>query len=317
VKSEQLTTAVLTGGPGREREVSIESGRCVAEALEQAGVKVVVADVKPDKLSILDDKTIDVFFVAIHGTFGEDGEIQQILENKGLIYTGSGPEASKLAFDKWESKKRFTAAGIDTPEAIRFEQGTKNIEEQIRQIGQKYVIKPVREGSTIGITIANEPKAAIATAEKCAEEFGDCMIERFVSGREITVGILGEEALPILEIRPKNGFYDYHSKYIDDKTQYLFDTIDEPTLVDKIQKSAIDCFNALCCRGVARVDFILDEDNRPNVLEINTIPGMTNHSLLPKEAQKAGISMSRLCLRMVEMALAGADNVYKKTTRIQ
>ncbi|MFH1372106.1 MAG: D-alanine--D-alanine ligase [Planctomycetota bacterium] len=309
-KPGQIKIAVLMGGVSRERDISIESGRCVAEALKQAGVNVVVADVKPDELSVLDDKAIDVFFIALHGTFGEDGVLQAILESKGLIYTGSGTQASQLAFDKWASKKRFAEAGIATPESILFESGEKSpdIEQRIRKLGEKYVVKPLCEGSTFGISIVDNPKSAIETAEKCAQEFGDCMIERFIKGRELTVGVLAKEALPIIEIRPRAGFYDYHAKYIDDGTEYLFDTIDNPDLTAEIQKTAMDCFSALGCRGAARVDLILDDEDRPYVLEINTIPGMTSHSLLPKAAAKAGIPMSRLCMRMVEQALAEADS---------
>lgn len=303
----QLKVAVLMGGISRERDVSIESGRCVAEALKQAGVNVVAADVKPDKLDILEDNSIDVFFIALHGRWGEDGVLQEILESKGLIYTGSGPQASRLAFDKWESKKSFAAAGVATPDAILFDPNKDaEIEDRIRRLGQKYVVKPLREGSTFGISIADNAEQAVAAARKCSAEFGDCMIEKFISGREITVSVLGKDALPILEIRTRGGFYDYHAKYLDDKTEYLFDTINNPALVAQIQKSAIDCFNSLGCRGVGRVDFIIGDDGRPYVLEINTIPGMTSHSLLPKAAAKTGISMSRLCLRIVEMALADA-----------
>jgi D-alanine-D-alanine ligase len=311
--------AVLLGGVSRERDVSIESGRCVADALKQAGVNVVVADVKPDpsrlgiepwqvKLDILEDHSIDVFFIALHGTFGEDGVLQEILESKGLVYTGSPPKASRLAFDKWASKEYFTKAGVPTPDAILFEPDKgAEIEGQIRRLGKKYVVKPLREGSTFGISIVNDPKSVIDTAEKCAQEFGDCMIEKFIAGREFTVSVLGKEALPVLEIRAPGGFYDYRAKYINDSTEYLFDTIDSPVLAAEIQKMAIDCFNALGCRGVARVDFIVGDENIPYVLEINTIPGMTSHSILPKAAAKAGISMSQLCMRMVEMALAEAN----------
>jgi D-alanine-D-alanine ligase len=325
-KPSQIKVAVLMGGVSREREVSIESGRCVAEALKQAGVNVVVADVKPDpsrlgvepwqvKLDILEDHSIDVFFIALHGTFGEDGVLQEILESKGLIYTGSGPQASKLAFDKWASKEYFTKAGIPIPDAILFEPNKDaEIEDRIRRLGKKYVVKPLREGSTFGVSIVNDPKSVIDTAEKCAQEFGDCMIEEFIAGREFTVSVLGKDALPILEIRAKSGFYDYQAKYLDDQTQYLFDTINDAALVTRIQKSAIDCFNSLGCRGVARVDFIVDGEDVPYVLEINTIPGMTSHSLLPKAAAKAGISMSQLCMKMVEMALA-ETNIHGTSVR--
>lgn len=319
-KPSQIKVAVLMGGISRERDISIASGNCVADALKQAGVNVVTADVKPNELSVLDDESIDVFFIALHGTFGEDGVLQEILESKGLVYTGSPAQASRLAFDKWESKEYFAKAGIPTPDAILFEQNwcaqhtlqepskTAEIEDRIRRLGQKYVIKPLREGSTIGITIADNVSQAVSNAKKCAAEFGDCMIEEFVPGKELTVSILGKDALPILEIRAPGGFYDYRAKYINDSTEYLFDTIDSQVLTAEIQKMAIDCFNSLGCRGFARVDFILGNDGRPYVLEINTIPGMTSHSLLPKAAVKAGISMSQLCMRIVDMALAETNS---------
>ena len=315
--AEPIKVAVLMGGISREREVSIQSGKCVADALKKAGANVITSDIRPDALDILDDETIDVFFIALHGTFGEDGQIQKILESKGLIYTGSGPLASRLAFDKWESKKRFTAAGVTMPDSILFEPGKKGaaIEKKIRQLGSKYVIKPLREGSTIGISIADDPKSAVEAAKKCAAEFGDCMIESFIKGTEITVGILGKLSLPILEIRPPTGFYDYHAKYIGDKTEYLFDSLNDRALVDKVQESAITCFNSLGCRGAARVDFIIGDDGKPYALEINTIPGMTSHSLLPKAAAKIGISMSRLCLKIVELALADLKKAHKTDDR--
>lgn len=316
---DELKIAVLMGGPSRERDVSLQSGKCVAEALKKAGVNVVTSDIKPDALGILDDETIDIFFIALHGTFGEDGQLQKILESKGLIYTGSSSRASRLAFDKWESKKRFIAAGVTMPDSILFEPGKKNadLEQRIRQLGSKYVVKPLREGSTIGISIAADPKNAVEAAKKCAAEFGECMIERFIKGREVTVSILGKQALPILEIRPPAGFYDYHAKYIGDKTEYLFDSINDPALVDKIQESAITCFDSLGCRGAARVDFIIGDDGEPYALEINTIPGMTSHSLLPKAAAKTGLSMSRLCLKIVELALADSAIAQERAGRRQ
>jgi D-alanine-D-alanine ligase len=315
--AEPIKVAVLMGGISREREVSIQSGKCAADALKKAGANVITSDIRPDALNILDDETIDVFFIALHGTFGEDGELQKILESRGVIYTGSDSKASRLAFDKWESKKIFTAAGVTMPDSILFEPGEKTaaVEEQIHQLGKKYVVKPLREGSTIGISIADDAKSAAEAAKKCAKEFGDCMIESFIKGREITVSILGNVALPIIEIRPPAGFYDYHAKYIGDKTEYLFDSLNNPALVDKVQESAITCFNSLGCRGAARVDFIIGDDGKPYALEINTIPGMTSHSLLPKAAAKIGLSMGRLCLKIVELALTDLTKAHKTTGR--
>jgi D-alanine-D-alanine ligase len=297
--------AVLMGGVSRERAISLQSGRCVEQALKQAGVNVVAADIAPNKLDILDDKSIDVFFIALHGTFGEDGELQTILEKKRLVYTGSGPAAGRLAFDKWASKKAFAKAGVMTPAAIMYAPGEdeKELEKQVEQLGEKYVVKPLREGSTIGVLIVGDARSAVDAAKKCSQDFGDCMIEQHIAGREITVGILGRKALPIIEIRTQTGFYDYQAKYLDDRTQYLFDTL-EPATEKRIQQSAMACFDALGCRHLARVDFMISEDGNAYVLEANTIPGMTTHSLLPKAAAKAGLSMSDLCVAIVNAAVA-------------
>ena len=296
--------AVLAGGIGAERGVSLQSGRCVAEALEEAGLNVVAADIRPDNLDILEDGSVDVFFPALHGEFGEDGQLQQILEDKSLLYTGSGPAASKLAFDKMTSKKLFAEAGVATPVAIEFSDETdiRQLEEQLQHFADKYVIKPVDQGSSVGISIVSAPNEAMATAQKTLHEFGNCMIEEFIAGREITVSILGNLTLPIIEIRSKTGFYDYQAKYIDEHTEYLFDTIGDPALAAKISQAALDCFNVLGCRGFARADFILSAEEIAYALEVNTIPGFTTHSLLPKAAAKAGFPMSGLCAKIVEMA---------------
>ncbi len=291
------------GGIGEERDISIRSGRCVAQALKEAGLNVVSADIGPDNLDILQDGDIDVFFLALHGRFGEDGQLQQILEDKSLIYTGSGPAASKLAFDKLDSKKCFAKAGVATPKVINFDARTETaeLEKQLLQLSKRFVVKPVRQGSTIGVTIVDDPKSALVAGRECLAKFGDCMIEEFIPGKEITVGILENRALPIIEIRPAEEFYNYHAKYIDEQTEYFFDTI-EPTLAAKIQADALACFNTLGLRHFARVDFILGDNQKPCVLEANTIPGMTTHSLFPMAAAKTGLSMSGLCVKIIEAA---------------
>jgi D-alanine-D-alanine ligase len=300
----QLKVAVLMGGIGEEREVSIQSGTCIAEALKQAAFNVITSDISPDNINILEDDSIDMFFIALHGKFGEDGQLQQILEDKSLLYTGSGPAASRLAFDKIASKKVFARAGIVTPKSITFDDrtNTEQLEKQLSQLGNRFVVKPVRQGSTVGVTIVDDPKSALADARRCLTDFGDCMIEEYIVGREITVGILENRALPIIEIKPKTGFYDYEAKYIDTQTGFLFDTIDNPALVDRISADAVTCFDALGCRHFARADFILANDGTPYVLEVNTIPGFTTHSLLPMAAAKTGLSMSELCKKIIEAA---------------
>jgi len=256
-------------------------------------------------MSILDDKSIDVFFLALHGRFGEDGELQQILEDKTLTYTGSGPAASRLAFDKMAGKKIFAKAGIKTPPAVIFNGSadTGQVEKQLQRLGNKYVIKPIRQGSSVGISIVDSAQKAVVAGRNVLKEFGDCMIEKFIAGPELTVGILCNQPLPIIEIRPANNFYDYRAKYVDEQTEFLFDTIADASLVWEIQKAALDCFNVLGCRHMARVDLILGDDGKPYVLEVNTIPGFTSHSLLPKAAARAGISMSELCIKIVQAAL--------------
>ena len=303
--NRKLKVAVLMGGIGEERDISIQSGSCVTQALKESGLNTIAADIRPDNMDILEDGGIDVFFIALHGRFGEDGQLQQILEDKALVYTGSGPTASRLAFDKLASKTRFAKAGITAPKAIKFDgqTETKELEKQLLQLPDRFVVKPVRQGSTIGVTIVDDPKSALLAARECSSKFGDCIIEEFIPGREITVGILEGRALPIIEIKSKTGFYDYQAKYLDQRTEFLFDTIDDPTLTEKIHAAALSCFNSLGCRHFARVDFILCEQGIANALEINTIPGLTTHSLLPKAAAKAGLSMSDLCVRIIEATL--------------
>ena len=296
--------AVLAGGIGAERDISIQSGRGVADALKEAGFEVVTADIRPDNLDILNDKSIDVFFPALHGKFGEDGRLQQILENRSLLYSGSGPTASSLAFDKMASKKLFEEIGVATPAAIEFgpETDIDRLEEQLRYLTNSYVVKPIRQGSSVGVSIVSTPHEAVEAAKETFSEFGDCMIEEFVPGMEVTVGILHDQALPIIEVRVKSGFYDYHAKYVDEQTEYLFDTVTDPAIAANISQAALDCFDALGCRHFARVDFLLGNDRIVYALEVNTIPGFTSHSLLPKAAAKAGLSMSDLCNNIVEAA---------------
>ncbi|MGA1980435.1 MAG: D-alanine--D-alanine ligase [Sedimentisphaerales bacterium] len=301
----RVKVAVLMGGIGEERDISIQSGSCVAQALKEAGLDVVTSDVGPDNLDILEDSSIDVFFLALHGRFGEDGQLQQILEDKSLRYTGSRPRACRLALDKMASKKAFSKAGILTPVAIEFNSNADpaKLEKQLEQFADRFVVKPVTQGSSIGMSVANNSREAIAAASDCFSEFGDCMIEELIPGRDITVGILCDQALPIIELRTQSGFYDYHSKYFDEQTEFLFDTIDNPALTAKIKTAALDCFNALGCRHFARVDFRLNNDDDAYALELNAIPGFTSRSDLPKAAAKTGLSMNDLCIKIIEAAL--------------
>jgi D-alanine-D-alanine ligase len=301
---ESIRVAVLRGGVGSERQVSLESGRCIVEALQAAGLNVVASDIRPDEMRVLDRRDIDVFFLALHGEFGEDGRLQQILDDRGLVYTGSGPEASRLAFDKVAAKQQIARAGVAIPAGVEFSRDMEpaELEQQLHGLGERLVVKPIREGSSVGVHIVDSRPAAVAAARQVLAQFGDCMVESFIAGREITVGILERQALPIIEIRSRTGFYDYEAKYVDERTEYLFDTIADPDLRARVQQAALTCFDALDCRDFARVDFILGTDGTPYALELNTIPGFTTHSLLPKAAARVGLSMSELCTQIVRAA---------------
>ncbi len=310
-----MKVAVLRGGIGQEREVSLDSGRCIAEALRDGGFEVVESDIRPDDLTVLDRTDIDVFFVALHGQFGEDGRLQQILDDRGLTYTGCGAEVSRLAFDKVISKERFAEAGVMVAATVEFGKGSEvgAIADQLRDLGERFVVKPIRQGSSVGVYIVEGPDETAKLARKVWGEFGDCMIEPFISGREITVGVLERETLPIIEIRAKTGFYDYQAKYVDDHTEYLFDTIEDERVRSQAGQAALACFDALGCRDFARADFILSADGTAYVLEINTIPGFTTHSLLPKAAARAGIPMTELCGRIVRAAFSRKSSAAKRS----
>jgi len=308
-----MRVAVLRGGVGREREVSMESGRCVAEALAAGGFDVITSDVGPDDLSVLEVPDVDVFFLALHGEFGEDGQLQQILEDRQRVYTGSGPEASRLAFDKLASKRLFERAGVKVAPSVEFRRGhdVRELDGQLEALGERFVVKPVRQGSSVGVHVVESRADAIAAARAVCEEFGDGMIEAFISGQEITVGVVGRTTLPIIEIRSRTGFYDYQAKYVDEQTEYLFDTVDDAAVRQRVAEAALACFDALGCRHFARVDFILTGDSVAYALEVNTIPGFTTHSLLPKAAARTGCSMGQLCARIVRAARAGQGSEVK------
>ena len=306
--------AVLRGGVGREREVSLMSGRCVADALRAGGALVIESDIRPDDLAVLDRSDVDVFFIALHGQFGEDGRLQQILDERSLVYTGSDAQASRLAFDKVASKKLFAEVGVAVAPTIEFppDADPRAIEHQLESLGERFVVKPIYDGSSVGVHIVDGAAAAVTAAQQITDERSDCMIEPFIAGPELTVGILGRETLPIIEIKPKTAFYDYHAKYVDEQTEYLFDTISDDRLRSRIHRSALACFDALGCRDFARVDFILAPDATPYVLEINTIPGFTTHSLLPKAAARAGLPMTELCLHITRAAFSRKSSTAKR-----
>jgi len=294
--------AVLKGGPGSERAVSFATGAGVAKALRSLGAIVAEVDVENTDIVLPDD--IDVAFIAIHGTFGEDGQLQQILEDRGICYTGEGVEASRLAFDKIPSKQRFTQHGVATPqwEVIRANRQPN--------LPLPYVIKAPRQGSTVGVYIVKaESEVAPALAEAATYD-DELLIEQFIPGRELTIGVLGDFALPVLEIIPKSGFYDFNDKYPFLNTQggggaeHVCPAAIPGDLTSKIQDLALLATRSLGLVVYSRVDVMLSQRNEPFVLEVNTIPGMTEASLLPEAAAAAGITYPQLCARIIDLSLA-------------
>lgn len=301
----ELKVAVLMGGIGSERQVSLMSGANIAAALREASVSVLESDITPDNLSILDDPSINVFFPALHGEFGEDGQVQEILEERNLVYVGSDSRASRLAFDKIAAKEAFRGCRLTVARdvSVTSQEHLRGLAEELAKVGEKFVVKPIKDGSSVGVEIVVGCANAADAARRCLQQYGDCMVEEFIAGREITIGIVNGQALPIIEIRSKATFYDYRAKYVDDATEYLFDTVDDKDTAARLQEEAVKCFEVLKCRHLARVDMILDDHNRGYILEINTLPGFTSHSLLPMAAAKSGLPLSQLCLEMVEAAL--------------
>ncbi|CAN5353025.1 D-alanine--D-alanine ligase [soil metagenome] len=298
--------AVLKGGPGSERQVSLATGAGVAKALRSLGADVTEVDVENADFALPNET--ELAFIALHGTFGEDGQVQQILEDRGVPYTGEDVAGSRLAFDKIASKKKFTQHGVVTPpwEIIRTGQQPT--------LPLPYVIKAPRQGSTVGVYIVKEESAAAASLNEAAQYDNELLIEQFIPGRELTIGVLGDLALPVLEIIPKSGFYDFNDKYPflnpqgNGGAQHVCPAAIPGDLASKIQDLALLAANSLGLKVYSRVDVMLSERNEPFVLEINTIPGMTESSLLPDAANVAGIPYPELCARIIELSCAACPS---------
>ncbi len=296
------TIAVLMGGPGSEREISLVSARSVSKALRDLNeVNVVDVDVTGPDFELPDGT--DLAYNVIHGTFGEDGQVQEILEARGIPYTGAGSASSKLAFDKVLTKDRLVAAQVPTPACEYWRLG----DSEAPAMPLPYVVKPPREGSSVGVHIVQEPSQLEAARQDVARYTEVALVETYVKGKELTVGILGEQAFPIVHIAPRSGFYDMKNKYpwLNDEggTDYICPADLSPTVTQAVQQAALDTHRHLGIEVYSRVDVLLDENEQPWVLELNTIPGMTESSLLPKGALAAGIDFTELCLRIAEMSL--------------
>lgn len=337
-----MNIAVLLGGTSPERHVSMASGKGVAQALSDAGHNVTLYDValganalvdpaslqlptqvapSYDELNTFSNRAIiaaiqslpeeiDVAFLALHGAPGEDGTVQGILELQGIRYTGSGVLASALAMDKAMSKRIFGHYGIATPRWFVANAGELSIEELRSKVdyytAYPVVVKPNDGGSTVGLTIVDDESGLMAAYELAGRYGTTVLFEEYIEGRELTVAILGEESLPIVEVRPKSGIYDYTNKYTAGRTEYFCPAELPRAIEEELCELARRAHAALGCRGYSRIDFRLDADNAPYCLEVNTLPGMTATSLVPKAAAAAGIEYPALCERIIELALQEA-----------
>lgn len=299
--TKDTAIALLMGGPGSEREVSLVSGKAVLAALQEAGFTNITPVVVDSERPAIPAGT-ELCYNIIHGTYGEDGGLQSYLEELGIPYTGAGAETSRICFDKVLTKKAMVAAGVPTPASEVIAVG------QTPSIPLPCVIKPPCEGSSVGVQIVRKPEE-LAPALEADAHFGDTLlVEEFIQGKELTVAILDGQALPVVHICPRDGFYDmqnkYPSMYGGSGSDYICPADITPEETEAVQQAALAAYKALGVEVYGRVDVLLSDDGKPYVLEINTIPGMTGSSLFPKAAQAVGISYSALCERIAELSLA-------------
>ncbi|MGV2620305.1 UNVERIFIED_CONTAM: D-alanine--D-alanine ligase [Halobacillus marinus] len=313
-----MKIAVLYGGTSGEREVSLSTGKGIINALKNKGHEVVSVDFSPDRINEVLDLDVDLVFIGLHGRFGEDGKIQGVLDMMELPYVGSGVLASALAMDKAKSKQLFSLNGLHTAKSVAYDVRDSTlfhkIEEEIKKEFQlPFVIKPNQEGSTLGLTIVKEEKQIKGAIETAAKSDTDILVEDFISGREVTVPVIGkkgkEQALPVIEIIPKNDYYDFDSKYKPGGSEHIVPAKVEDALTEKLHQHAVLAHQLLGCDVYSRVDFIINERNEPVILEVNTLPGMTPTSLFPDSAQAVGWSYDDLIQKFVD--LSGATEKKK------
>lgn len=289
--------AVVMGGWSAEREISLRSGGQILEALQRQGVDAHGVDADKNLVTTLQRGKFDRVFLILHGRGGEDGTVQGALELAGIPYTGSGVLGSALGMDKLRAKKACIADGIPTPDW----RVVASVEEAItaaQELGFPIIIKPISEGSSIGVSKAMENE--VVSAFETAQQYGHVMLEKFISGREVTAAVVGGQAMPLVSMSTPRLFYDYEAKYFEDSTVYECPSPLSPVLTEEIQSLALRAFDAIGASGWGRADFIL-QDERPFFIELNTLPGMTDHSLVPMAAKEAGMSFDDLCLRILAM----------------
>jgi len=292
------------GGKSAEREISLKSGAMVLNALRKGGVDAHAFDPRDSGLEALKQQGYARAFIALHGRFGEDGTVQGALEYLGIPYTGSGVMASALAMDKWRTKLLWHAAGLPTP-AYRLMDARSDPAVLAARLGLPLMVKPAREGSSIGMSKVTSVEK-IAPAYELAAGYDDVVIaERFIEGMELTAAILGDEPLPLIRLETPREFYDYQAKYFADDTRYICPCGLPADKERALQQTALEAFRVLGCSSWGRVDLMLDRDGNPQLLEVNTIPGMTDHSLVPMAARAKGISFESLAVRILDMAHVG------------
>ena len=289
--------AVLMGGPSAEREVSLRSGQAIARALKARGYEVAEVDVTGRSLEL--PAGVEAVFIALHGEFGEDGRVQTLLESRRIPYTGAGPKSSEVSFDKVQSKRILVAQGVATADYEVLRAGDR------RKIPLPVVTKPARQGSSIGVhRVFAEGEWEEAIRDTLSYDPA-AIVEAYVAGHELTVGIVEDRALPVIEIRAPGDWYSYTAKYTKGQTEYLVPAPIGQAETERCQALAQETFRAFGCRGFARVDFRMSPQGRLYVLELNTIPGFTETSLLPKAAAKAGMDFEELCDRIMRTAVCG------------
>lgn len=298
---------ILMGGPSSEREISFKSGHAVCDALgamnlDSVSIDIKSADIEQNK-DIISKAKIDCAFIALHGKFGEDGSIQEILESLNIPYTGSGVASSRLSMNKVATRIILQIYGVNIPKGNVIEKDSFVFSNNVSE-GMNFplVVKPVSGGSSIGLTIA-DTKEELKKAIEVGFNYDDkVLIEEFIAGRELTVGILEDSALSVIEIVPRSRFFDFEAKYKSGETEYIIPAKLEEKIAKSVQEAAIKTHRLLGCFGCSRVDIILAKDNTPYVLELNSIPGLTATSLLPKAAKLAGIEFNQLCLKLINLA---------------
>lgn len=313
VEPKTCKVALLAGGDSGEREVSLASGEGARSALESAGFPVTMLDpAKKEDLKTLIDGDFDIAFICLHGRHGEDGAIQGFLEVAGIPYIGSKIWSSALAMDKAMAKVFYEEAGICTPKTIVLTKPhEKSATELFAYVGTPCVVKPNSEGSTLGVFIVDDEDGLTRAIETAFTMDSEVLVEQFIKGRELTVAVLGSKepyALPVIEIIPIHEFYDYESKYTPGGSKHLCPAPLDDVCTEEVTEMAIKAHQVLKCEGVSRSDFILDADNTLWILETNTIPGMTETSLLPDAGRAAGLDFSQLCTLLVEYALETSEN---------